>query len=78
MMQTLLMSFSACISAATIREKSEICHLIFTGIEFDIGLKKVTAFTPTEDFLFLFELIADENQWKIEDRNNQKVFILPS
>lgn len=76
MVQTLLTSFRACINGARMSEKAEICHLIFTGIEFDIETQKITAFTPTEDFQFLFELIADENHWKIEDRDEQKVFII--
>ena len=76
MLQTLLTSFSTCFAEASIREKSEICHLLFNGIIFDIENQKVTAFIPNEDFILLFELIADQNHWEIEKQGDKKVFLL--
>ena len=76
MLQTLLKSFSACFAEASMSEKAEICHLLFNGIIFDVEHQKVTAFIPNEDFLILFELIADQNHWTIEIRDDKKVFRL--
>ena len=76
MLQSLLRSFSTCFVEASMSEKAEICHLLFNGIIFDVENRKVTAFIPNEDFLLLFELIADQNHWKIEIQDDKKVFIL--
>ncbi len=75
-LQTLLTSFSRCFSKVSMSEKAEICHLLFNGIIFDVENRKVTAFIPNEDFLLLFELIADQNRWIIEIRDDKKIFLL--
>ena len=76
MLQTLLRSFSTCFTEASMSEKAEICHLLFNGILFDVENRKVTAFIPNEDFLLLFELITDQNHWKIEIQDDKEVFNL--
>ena len=71
MLQTLLRAFSTCFTEASMSEKAEICHLLFNGIIFDVENRKVTSFIP-----LLFELITDQNHWKIEIQDDKKIFNL--
>ena len=67
--QILLKSFKDYFHRGTMRDKSDICHLLFQKIIFDFKEKRIIAFIPYTDFLNLFLVIADINKWTVDQDN---------
>ena len=63
--QILVQSLKDYFNRGTMKEKAQICHLLFEQIMFDHASQKVVGFLPAMDFLGLFTAVAVYKNWEV-------------